>query len=652
MKKINIPDVWSEPYQDQLQKHCIIAAEKLFREHTPNPDTWEEDRIVIRQKIAEKMGLHYDHSLPLLYKEYGDPIRMDGYIVKKISYLGAPGRYVSGNLYIPDGKGPFPAVINLHGHWQQGRLAERVQSRGHLLAKHGIVTLCVDVFGAGERHWKHGEYSYHGSLNGAALMNLGYPLMGIQVTDNMRGIDLLQSLPFVNPDRIGATGGSGGGNQTMWLAAMDERVKAAVPVVSVGTFESYTHTENCMCELLPNGLNICEESGVLSLIAPRAVRICNALQDSCFSFAVTEMLRSVKAAKPIFAHYGVPQNISYQAFNTPHGYWSEVLQTMTGFMLRELADKGHGDPIPETKFDCLPEKEVMLFEPGERPADFGTIPEFCIQRNTFCQQKLTEAMHIDRNIKVSALKKMLNNDFNPDIRITRNGSEDGWQKITVTDLKTQFVLPLLVRPGKNDSAPFVILAGDRGKQALADSAILENCLKNGTGIAVFDLESTGETGTSAYSAWAPYHIITRQILWHGQPLMGYWVCGYLAVAKAVKQLFGNVDYTLAGRGDAGIAALYAAICGDNGTAEVIMEDTCCTMNPLEMGNPVNGSNAFPTMAIAIPDILNWGDLPFAIATAQEKVNCIALRHADGSKLTDDEVSGFWKKVDALKQLLA
>jgi hypothetical protein len=62
------------------------------------------------------------------------------------------------------------------------------------------------------------------------------------------------SLPNVDPGNIGATGASGGGNQTMWLAALDERVKTAVPIVSVGTFEAYIMRSNCICELLIYGL--------------------------------------------------------------------------------------------------------------------------------------------------------------------------------------------------------------------------------------------------------------------------------------------------------------------------------------------------------------------------------------------------------------
>src|SRR5690606_3572677 len=126
----------------------------------------------------------------------------------------------------------------------------------------------------------HGNFEYHGAHLGASLLNVGETLLGMQLTDNMRGVDLLSSLPFVDAARIGATGASGGGNQTMWLAAMDDRVKASMPVVSVGTFESYIMSSNCVCEMLPDGLMHMEESEVLGLVAPRAIRVCNAAKEA------------------------------------------------------------------------------------------------------------------------------------------------------------------------------------------------------------------------------------------------------------------------------------------------------------------------------------------------------------------------------------
>jgi len=243
---MSIPAVWTEPFTSYLSSSLHAEAARKFRIHQLPTDAkaWKAHREELVAMLWKKLGVSIDHKLALDYHETAT-IKMDGYVVKNIYYQSRPGIYVTGNLYIPDGKKSFPAVVNMHGHWQQGRLAERVQMRGHSLAKNGYVCLSVDAFGAGERSTEHGNFEYHGGNLGTSLMNVGETLMGAQVVDNMRAVDLLCSFDFVDKKKIGATGASGGGNQTMWLTALDERIVASVPVVSVGSFESYVMRQNC-----------------------------------------------------------------------------------------------------------------------------------------------------------------------------------------------------------------------------------------------------------------------------------------------------------------------------------------------------------------------------------------------------------------------
>src|SRR5690606_41533922 len=96
-------------------------------------------------------------------------------------------------LYIPDGTVKFTAVIVMMGHSRDGKLYENYQLEGQTLAKDGYVALSIDPWGAGERTTQHGDFEYHGTYLGASLLNIGESLMGMQITDNIRGIDLLQS---------------------------------------------------------------------------------------------------------------------------------------------------------------------------------------------------------------------------------------------------------------------------------------------------------------------------------------------------------------------------------------------------------------------------------------------------------------------------
>ena len=338
-------NVWPEPAADLLRNQLLAEGRRWNLLHQP-PATaaaWQEYRTGLRERLRELAGT-WPEPPPLEVEEHGE-LRLEGYRIRKISYQTRPGLRATANLYLPDGDGPFPGILGTHGHWSQGKLAARVAARGHLFAQAGFAVLVVDAFGSGERGTVHGQYEYHGKQLGASLLPLGETLLGMQVYDNMRGIDLLQDLACVDGERIGVTGASGGGNQTMWVAAFDERIKAAVPVVSVGTFQSYVCNPNCICECLPNGLPLTEEWAILALAAPAAVLLLNALRDSNAAFQVSEMLRSYRGARQIYDLLGIGDRIDYQAIDLTHGYWPEMQSHALGWFRYWLRGEGTG-PAP------------------------------------------------------------------------------------------------------------------------------------------------------------------------------------------------------------------------------------------------------------------------------------------------------------------
>lgn len=334
--------VFSGARADLVFKQLRLEASTAFqlRQVPSSIPEWNQYRAALREKVIEKAGIQFFPDLPLNYRETGT-IQRKGYRIKNILFQTRPGVYATVNLYVPEGPGPFPAVLTMHGHWPNGKTNAIFQSIGHSLALNGYVCLVIDTWGSGERTSVHGVDEYHGSNLGASVLNLGETLLGVQVSDNVRGIDLLCSFPFVDSKRIGATGASGGGNQTMWLAAVDERVKAAMPVVSVGTFDSYIMEDNCVCEVLPDGLQFTEESGILALTAPRALKICNVVKDPNPTFVPAEMLRSYKSLAPVYLHTAKARVMSYkEQFRALLRITSSLLSEFNG---KNLYDEGKLD---------------------------------------------------------------------------------------------------------------------------------------------------------------------------------------------------------------------------------------------------------------------------------------------------------------------
>lgn len=605
---MQIPGVWTEPFSDYIENNLKNEAAKLFRIHQL-PDTlesWQKIRVELRGNIWKNLGVYYDKSLDLDLRETGE-IQMDGYRVKNVYYQSRSGLYVTGNLYIPDGDGPFPGVVGMHGHWAQGRLAERVQSRGHSLAKNNYVCLMVDAWGSGERSTVHGDFEYHGAGLGGALFNIGESLMGAQIVDNMRAVDVLCSLDYVDSSKIGATGASGGGNQTMWLAAMDDRITAAVPVVSVGTFESYIMRSNCICECLPNGLTFTEESGILALIAPRALKICNCLRDSNPTFFPAEMLRSYAEARKVFKAYGSDSKLDYQIYNKPHGYWPEIRETMLGWFDLQLKDIGNGAPKLEKTFECLPEEKLMVFKKGERPAEVTSIADYCRPKAVELK-KAASGFSIDelKNIfKFSELKFKMAHQY---------ADNSGWKSFAL-ETTCGSMIPVLLRKPLDDSKDYVIATSSMGKAELSNSEYFTKLLDGKKGIILFDAYASGETAQSE-NVLNPYHTLSRSLLWLGRTLYGEWSKEYALLTNWSRQALDAKNIELFGYKESGTAAIIA---GAFLNEEITVS---AERSPKSFSFVDQKTSTELSMGFCIPNILKWGDLDSIIELNSNKVSFI------------------------------
>lgn len=143
----------------------------------------------------------------------------------------------------------------------------------------------------------------------------------------MRAVDYLLTRPEVDGARLGITGASGGGNQSMYAGAFDERFKAVVPVCSVGNYQAYLGAACCMCEVVPGALRFTEEWGLLSLVAPRALMVVSATKDA-FQFSVGEAKKSLALTEKVFQSHGYPDNVRHAIFESPHAYNQPMREAM------------------------------------------------------------------------------------------------------------------------------------------------------------------------------------------------------------------------------------------------------------------------------------------------------------------------------------
>jgi hypothetical protein len=627
----SLPLVLTKNHADLLESRLRGQAILQFGTHQlpDNLKEWDVYRSQLRSKIIQKTGLIVNHDLPLDIKETGT-IQMKGYKIKNIAFQTRPGVYATANLYVPEGKGPFPAVIVMHGHWPGGRLYESFQAIGQSLALNGYVCLNIDAWGAGERTRTHGKDEYHGANLGASLMNIGETLAGVQISDNMRGVDLLSSLPYVDAKNIGATGASGGGNQTMWLAAMDERIKAALPVVSVGTFESCVMRSNCICELLPDGLTFTEEAGVLALVAPRALKMANIIADNP-TFLSSEMLRSFNNTRPVFKMLGVENNISNLVLDKTHGYWPENREVMLGWFDLHLKGIGTGAPKKEIPFETLPNKELLVYPVmGKRDLSIQTTADYCERRGKELRASYLGVRSFDAPAKQKELRDILRiNEVSNLKKVHQYTSLAGWDRLALETSDAKLI-PLLHLAPANPSQGYIIISNPEGKNSIS-ATLLNELKKKGMGIVIADLSGTGESSSTKENKSNRsmiLHTQSRSELWLGKTILGEWVKELGVVSDFLKSRYHAQKVSIDGSKEAGLAGLFLAATGGN-VDDVILRDA-----PLSYLFDNQGSVDFFSMGIHLPGFLNWGDVSLAAALSGKNIRMINPVTMSGVKISD------------------
>jgi hypothetical protein len=642
----SLPSVFSGVRPDFINRNLREEAAVKFNAHSlpQSRKDFETFRLLLWKKIQQKASIVTDHQLPLNIRETGT-VKMNGYSIKKIAFQTRPGVYATANLYVPDGKGPFPAVINSHGHWMNAKTDETtIQPVCHSLALNGYVCLVMDAFGAGERSTVHGTPEYHGSNLGASLMNIGESLMGIQISDNIRGIDLLFSLPYVDAKKIGATGASGGGNQTMWLTAMDERIKAAVPVVSVGTFESYIMRSNCICELLIDGLTLTEEAGVLSLVAPRAIKMCNHYRDDIPTFVPSEMLRTYNKAKPVFQMLGAANNISYYLSDSTHGYWPDDRQAMLGWFDLHLKGIGNGEPKKEIPFETIPSEKLMVYARGKRDADVLSIEAYCKQKGRQLRKSFLTTNSFNVAQKKSELQAILRINEWPVIKeVNQYANINGWDRMAIETSDSKLI-PLLYNAPTNPSLGYTVICQSKSKPLVQINELKEK----GAGIVIVDLSGTGEASSpladTLIDDGMPFHTISRSELWLGRTVLGEWVKELKLVVQLLETKYKAQKINIDGSKEAGLAGLFLSALEGNVDSMILRNA------PVSYLFDNRETVDFYSMAIHLPGFLNWGDISLAAALSGKNITFIHPLTMSGQTISQYKLKEYQTEFERIRRL--
>lgn len=548
-----------------------VAAEMRAGDTAPvDLATWQQRRTVLRSELQAAWGGFPEHPAPLEARVLEVLDRPD-YRIEKIIFQTFPGIWVTANAWIPKTDGRHAAVLCVHGHWPGAKQDPHVQARCAGLAKLGFFVLAVDAFGAGERAIGKALGEYHGEMAAATLWPVGRPLSGLQVYENMRAVDYLISRPEVDPDRIGITGASGGGNQSMYAGAWDERFKAVVPVCSVGNYQAYLGAACCMCEVVPGALKFAEEAEVLSLVAPRALMVVSATRDA-FQFSVQEARKSIEAAQPVFQLYDRVSALQHAVFESGHDYNQPMREAMYGFMALHLQQQGDGAPIPEPAME-LEEPETLRCFPGEtRPDDWLTLPGFAAReaREVLKRHGEPESGPLSAEQKrqrQDVLAKGLGITDSPSGVMSsppEAAAGAGHTLLLSPDPGIQLELrirqPEFVPPVPPPGGRTLLVVTTEGSEDPGFQQFQQEGLEAGMRVAALELRATGRYAwPSDRIGRAPDHNTAEWSLWIGRPLLGQWVRDIQAALSCLSsEATAAGDIVVSADGPAALAVLTAA----------------------------------------------------------------------------------------------
>lgn len=384
--------------RQRLDDYFRSSSERLTQRSLADVITaedWEARRGEYRRQLAEMLGLDPMPPRTPLEAQVTGTIEDHGVVVEKIHFQSMPGLYVTANLYRPPKVDkPLPTILYVCGHARA--VADGVSLGGKTsyhhhgvwFARNGYVCMVIDTIQLGEIEGKHhGTYQY-----GMWWWNSrGYTPAGVEAWNGIRALDYLETRPEVDAKRFGITGRSGGGAYSWWVAALDDRIAAAVPVAGITSLHNHVVDGcvegHCDCMYMVNTYRW-DFPMVAALVAPRPLLISNTDKDNIFPL---EGVVDVHAkTRRIYRLLGADDRLGLQITEGPHKDTQELHLHAFRWFNRFLRDTDELIRIPAEKvfepkalrvFDKLPDDERVTtihetFVPAKDPMELpGSIAQ-------------------------------------------------------------------------------------------------------------------------------------------------------------------------------------------------------------------------------------------------------------------------------------
>ncbi|PXX31188.1 acetylxylan esterase [Arenibacter sp. ARW7G5Y1] len=501
--------------ENSLYKHfSAIAYDQLeqTKSETNNLKTaedWLERQTTVKNKLLEAAG-PFPEKTPLNV-QITDVLKKDGFRIEKIIYESVPNNFITGALYIPDGvKKNAPTIFYACGHSREGFRVEIYQHIIINLVKKGFVVFTIDPMGQGERYEYWDEQinqsilpipDHEHSYAGAQCIISGYSTASYFIWDVIRGIDYLLTRKEVDPNRLGMTGRSGGGNLTAYIGALDDRVLATAPECYITSYEYLYRSRGPQCaeqnlyQMVGKGL---DHADFIQARAPKPTFIISTTRDF---FSIQGTRETFQEVKTMYDALGKPQNLSMIEDDAIHQSTKKNREAMYAFFQKELDNPGSN---VDMEVEVPTVKELQISKTGQLNTSFNKETIFSLNKAKVAKQEasllkkrsdysahlnkiVTDAKQISGFKAPSNLKKVIFSGRYLSNRILEKYLVSG---------SGEYMLPVvLLKPLQNIRNEVVLYFDTKGiEHAVQQDSIVSGILDKGYTVLVTDLPGIGELG--------------------------------------------------------------------------------------------------------------------------------------------------------------
>ena len=504
---------------------------------------WQERQAWIRTALAEAVG-PFPVKTPL-NPQVTKVVQKDGYRIENIIYESRPGYYVTSSLFIPSDmeKGrKAPTIIYCSGHSDSGYRSRTYQLTILNLVKKGFVVFAFDPIGQGERlqyyvpetgesrfRWPTYEHSYPG----AQLFITGNTLANYFIWDGIRAVDYLLTRKEVDPGRIGITGRSGGGTQSAFIAAFDDRIKA---VASGNYFTNFTRlyqsmgpqdAEQNVFSGIESGIDMAD---LLIIRAPKPALMITTSRDM---FPIQGAIETAEEVSKVYKAYGYEDDFYRVSDDAAHASTIKNREAMYAFFQKYLDNPG--DPTDlETEYL---EEALQVTKTGQLATSLDGETTFSINKKD--AEKRMQELEVSREnlpehfSEVLESAKELSGYWEPETiqrpvfigRIQREGYTV--EKYFVKG-EGGYVIPYLLMQPERLSDKAVLYINPLGKTvASEEGGEMEWFVKKGYTVLAPDLIGTGEMGPGQFRGDSYIDSVSYN-LWFASMLVGRSIVGIRA----------------------------------------------------------------------------------------------------------------------------